>query len=125
MNALSNLRIGRRLAAGIAVILLLSVGATSFALFHASSNSAATRRMMEQPLATEGVMSDWLVLTYSAIARTSMIAKSTDDTLSTTFAATISHSVAKGSAWVKQVEALLTRDEEKVQFQNIVALRAR
>lgn len=113
MHALSHLRIGTRLAAGFALVLLLSVISTSYALYSAHVNADATRQMMEKPLAKERLVSDWYVLIYSAIARTSMIAKSTDETLSSVFADTIADSTKQGSELLKKIEALLDSDEEK------------
>jgi methyl-accepting chemotaxis protein len=93
-------------------------------LINARSAAEATKQMTEKPLVKERLVSDWFVLTYSSVARTSMIAKSTDDTLATTFAATIADSVTKGSALLKQVESLVSNDEEKAMVKAIVAQRA-
>ena len=123
MHALSHLRIGTRLAAGFALVLLLSVISTSYALYSAHVNAEATRQMMEKPLAKERLVSDWYVLIYSAIARTSMIAKSTDETLSNVFADTIADSTKQGSELLKKIEALLDSDEEKAIFKSSIAER--
>jgi methyl-accepting chemotaxis protein len=96
MTFLPNVRIGTRLAIGFAVVLMFSVISTSYALFSASKNAEATKRMMQVPLAKERIASNWYVLIYSAIARTSMIAKSADDSLSTVFADVIAASVKSG-----------------------------
>ena len=125
MKLLSNVRIGTRLAIGFGVVLALTLLSTAFALVTARSNAEATRQMMEKPLAKERLISDWYVLTYSAIARTSMIAKTTDETLPVTFADVISDSVKKGSETMAKVEALLESDAEKAMFQSIVDLRAK
>jgi methyl-accepting chemotaxis protein len=125
MTFFSSFRIGARLAAGFAVVLLLSIISTSYSLVTARGAADATRRMTEMPLLKERLVSDWFVLTTSAIVRTSMIAKSTDDTLATVFAATIADSVVKGSAILKQVEPLLGSEAEKSMMKEIVADRAR
>ncbi|TNC73129.1 HAMP domain-containing protein [Janthinobacterium lividum] len=125
MHALSHLRIGTRLAAGFALVLLLSVISTSYALYSAHVNAEATRQMMEKPLAKERLVSDWYVLIYSAIARTSMIAKSTDETLSNVFADTIADSTKQGSELLKKIEALLDSDEEKAIFKASIAERVK
>ncbi|MGK5028253.1 methyl-accepting chemotaxis protein [Janthinobacterium sp. MDT1-19] len=125
MHALSHLRIGTRLAAGFALVLLLSVISTSYALYSARVNAEATRQMMEKPLAKERLVSDWYVLIYSAIARTSMIAKSTDETLSSVFADTIADSTKQGSELLKKIEALLDSDEEKSIFKASIAERVK
>ena len=121
--ALKNLRIGSRLAIGFATILLLSLAGTGSALYTARTSAAATQMLMEQPLAKERLVADWYVMTYSAIARTSMIARSSDPTLATVFAKPIADSVTNTTAIVKDVESRLTSESEKEVFNTIVALR--
>ncbi|GJI91453.1 methyl-accepting chemotaxis protein [Duganella hordei] len=123
MNFLSHMRIGTRLAVGFAIVLLLAVFATSVALVNARANAAATRNMMEKPLAKERLVSDWYVLIYSAVARTALIARSTDDTLSTTFADVIAASSKRGGEVLGQIKELLSTDEEKATFEASVAFR--
>jgi len=118
-----HLRIGARLAIGFAAILLLALAGTATALYNTRSATAATKQMMDKPLAKERLVSDWYVLTYSAIARTSLIARSSDNTLSTVFAKPIADSVADTTAILKKVEALLDSPEEKDTLQAILALR--
>ncbi len=125
MNFLSHMRIGSRLALGFAIVLLLSVIATSVALLNARANAEATKQMMAQPLAKERLVADWYVLIYSAVARTAMISRSTDETLPVVFADVINASVKHGGELIDQIKALLTRDEEKAMMDNIVALRNR
>ena len=50
-------------------------------------------------------MSDWYTNTYSAVARTALIARSTDETLSTAFAKPIADSVTRSTELIKQIEA--------------------
>ncbi len=121
--ALKNLRIGSRLGIGFAAILVLSLAGTASALYTARSSAEATQQLMEQPLAKERLVADWYVLTYSAIARTSLIARSSDATLSTTFAKPIADSVTNTTTILKKVEALLSTPEEKETLQTILALR--
>ena len=125
MNFLSHMRISSRLALGFAIVLLLSVIATSVALVNARANAEATKQMMAQPLAKERLVSDWYVLIYSAIARTAMISRSTDETLPVVFADVINASVKRGGELIEQIKPLLVRDEEKAMMDNIVALRNR
>ena len=125
MHALSHLRIGTRLAAGFALVLLLSVISTSYALYSAHVNAEATREMMEKPLAKERLVSDWYVLIYSAIARTSMIARSTDETLSGVFTETIADSTKQGGELLKKIETLLVSEEEKAIFKASIAERVK
>jgi methyl-accepting chemotaxis protein len=124
-HLLNNLRIGSRLALGFALILILATVATSTALLSARSGAQATQQMMQVPLAKERLVSDWYVMTYSAIARTSMIARSSDNNLSSMFAKPIADSVTKTSGIVKQVEALLSTPEEKTLLASITDERAK
>jgi len=118
-------RIGLRLAIGFAIVLIFSIVSTAYAMIAANDNSAETKRMMALPLAKERLVADWYVLTYSAIARTAMIARSTDQTLSTVFAAPIADSVKRGSATIKEIEALLASDQEKNMMKGIIAYRVK
>jgi methyl-accepting chemotaxis protein len=120
---LKNLRIGSRLTLGFATMLVLSLAGTSFALYTTRSSAEATQQMMQKPLTKERLVSDWYVLTYSAIARTSLIARSTDNTLSAVFAKPIKDSVADTTVILKKVEALLDSPEEKATLQDILGLR--
>src|SRR5471032_272417 len=124
MNPLSNIRIGPRLAIGFAIVLSLSVVSTSCSLLSARDNAEATKLMMEQPLAKERLVSDWFALNYSSMARTSMIAKSSDDALSTTFAATIADTSKTISALQERINGLLSGDEEKTIYRDLVTARA-
>jgi methyl-accepting chemotaxis protein len=123
MRFLSHLRIRTRLSIGFAAVLLMSVFATSVALVDARANAEATRQMMAKPLAKERIVSDWYVLIYSAIARTALIARSTDETLSVTFADVIADSVKQGSALLANIKELLVTPEEKAMYDQAIGLR--
>jgi len=123
MNVLSQMRIGTRLAVGFAVVLLLAILATSVALVNARANAQATRDMMEQPLAKERLVSDWYVLIYSAIARTALIARSSDEKLSDTFADVIAASTKRGGELLGKIKELLSSDDERKIYEEITELR--
>ncbi|MDB5992831.1 MAG: hypothetical protein JWQ10_4234 [Herbaspirillum sp.] len=125
MKILNNLRISSRLTFSFSIVLLLAIVSTSLALINGNRNAEATRLMMENPLAKERLIADWYVLTYSAIARTTMIARSTDEKLATTFAADIADSVKQGTEKIKAIEPQLTSETEKALFKNIIDLRAK
>jgi methyl-accepting chemotaxis protein len=125
MRFLSQLRIGSRLAAGFGIVLVLSALGTAYALYQSNATANATRAMMERPLAKERIVSDWYVLIYSAIARTHMIARSSDAELSNTFASVIAESTRRGGELFKSIEALLESEDERKIYQDAVALRAK
>ena len=104
---LFRLRIGTRLALAFGIILLLSVVSTAYALVAARAGAEATRQLTALPLAKERLVADWHTFSASAVARTALIARSTDNTLSATFAKPIADSVARATELVKQVEPLL------------------
>jgi methyl-accepting chemotaxis protein len=120
-----HLRIGSRLAAAFALILILAIVATASALLTARANAQATARMMDMPLTKERLVSDWYVMTYSAIERTSLMARSTDNTLATVFADMVAKGVASTTAVIKQVEPLLDTPEEKTKMETVQAMRAK
>ena len=124
MNFLSHTRIGTRLAAAFAIVLLLAVIATTVGLVNARHQATATRDMMEKPLAKERLVSDWYVLMYSAIARTELIARSKDASLPTVFADVIAASSKRGAELMGKVKELVASDEERAMFNQIVVLRA-
>jgi methyl-accepting chemotaxis protein len=125
MTFLPNVRIGTRLAIGFAIVLALSIVSTGYALMNASANAEATKRMMAVPLAKERIASDWYVLIYSAIARTSIIAKSTDGSISKVFADVIAASSKKGTETLQKLEPLLTSDEERAIYKTSIAMRTK
>src|SRR5471032_3000013 len=123
MNILSHLRISARLALGFAIVLLLSVCATGVALYNARANAVATKLMMAKPLAKERIVADWYVPIYSAVVRTQVIARSADETLSSTFATSISESVKTGGELLKSIDALIDNDDERAMYQQAARLR--
>ena len=125
MNLFSRFRIGTRLAAGFAIVLLLSIMSTCYSLAVMHSAAEASKRMTEAPLVKERLVADWYANTYAAVARTALIARSTDETLSTTFAAPIADSVTRSTELIRQVDALLASEEEKAMMKVIIAERAR
>jgi methyl-accepting chemotaxis protein len=118
-----NLKVGTRMGIGFAIVLSLSVVSIATGIWNLRQVAMETQRMMESPLAKERIVSDWTVLTNAAIARTSFIVKSTDETLATTFAEDIDASAKKGSEIQNSLEPLLTSDLEKEKYALIKTLR--
>ena len=123
MKTLTNIRIGARLAIGFAIVLLLAIVCTSFSVISAWENARATRAMMEKPLAKERLTSDLYLLIYSAVERTTLIAKSSDESLSVTFADAIAAGTKKGGGLLKQVEGMLSGEQEKAAFAAVMQVR--
>src|SRR5471032_2476372 len=125
MHHLSNIRIGVRLALGFAAILLLSIIAIAFALVNARDNAEATKRMMAEPLAKERIVNDWYTQTSVTIARTVMMAKSSDQSLAATFAEVMVDGSKKGNVLNKKMGELASSPEEKAIYDATLAVRAK
>jgi methyl-accepting chemotaxis protein len=125
MKSLSNIRIGQRLALGFGIVLVLSILSTIYSLVNTRHLSEETKSMMAQPLAKERLASDLYLLIYSAVERTTLIAKSSDETLSVVFASEIAAGTKKGGGLLKEVESMLSTDEEKEFFKAIMASRGK
>jgi methyl-accepting chemotaxis protein len=125
MTYLSNLRIGTRLALGFAVVLVFSTVSTAFALMAAYQNAEASKRMMAEPLLRERTATDWYTQTSVTVARTIMMAKSTDQSLATTFAETMAEGSKKGNALNRKMGELVTSPEEKALYEATIAVRAK
>ena len=123
MSTFAQVRIGTRLVLGFAVVLILATIATGYALINTRQSAAATKIMMSSPLAKERIVADWYAIIHSAVIRTTFIAKSTDSELAKTFATDIANSVKNGTAKAKELEGLLTLDEEKARYAQILDLR--
>ena len=125
MNTLSRLRIGARLALGFATVLVLAIVATAFALMNALHNADATKRMMADPLTKERLANDWYTQTSVTIARTVMLAKSSDTALAGTFAATMADGSKKGNEMNRRMGDMVSTDAEKAIYQATLAVRVK
>jgi methyl-accepting chemotaxis protein len=125
MKSLSTIRIGQRLALGFGIVLVLSILSTVYSLVNTRHLSEATKSMMAQPLAKERLASDLYLLIYSAVERTTLIARSSDETLSVVFADEIAAGTRRGGGLLKDVENMLATDEEKEFFKAIMASRGK
>lgn len=125
MNAFANLSISVRLAIAFAMAIVLSIVSVSCALVNARDNADSVKRMMALPLVKERITGDWYVHVYAAVARTSMIAKSTDPTLTATFADDIGEDAKQGTALGKQIKDLLTSADEQAIYEGAMQVRAK
>lgn len=114
-----NIAIGRRLALGFAVTILLGILIAAIAIWRMHDVSQATHAMMDSPLAKERLLSDWYSKIDSAVRRTSAIAKSSDPSLAAYFADESKASSAISADLQKKIEALLVADDEKALFARI------
>jgi len=86
MKIIGDMKIGKRLAFGFAIILAFSIVITAIGIWRLQAVSDATNAMMAQPLLKERVIGDWYANLHSGIRRTIAIAKSSDPALGPYFA---------------------------------------
>src|SRR5271165_3639488 len=122
---LASLRVGTRMGIGFAIVLFIAVVATAIGIWNLRQVAMATQQMLDKPLAKERIVSDWYQLINEGIVRTSVIVKSADDSLGTSFAADIDATAVKATAMQNSLEPMLTSNEEKEAFQEIKTIRSK
>ncbi|HEX8602524.1 MAG TPA: MCP four helix bundle domain-containing protein, partial [Pseudoduganella sp.] len=120
---MKNLPIGKRLAAGFGFVLALTALMTMFGIHELQSVAGATAVVMREPLAKERIVGDWYRLIHTSVRRTTAISKSTDMSLGAFFAEETANSSREVNGLQKQVEALLTTQQEKQVFDQIGTAR--
>jgi methyl-accepting chemotaxis protein len=123
MNVIGNMKIGKRLGLGFAVILALSVLVAVIGVWRLQSVAKATQAMMDVPLAKERMIGDWYRHTYAGIRRTIAVAKSSDPSLSAFFKPESDEATRISGDLQKKIQELIASDEEKQLFDKIMALR--
>jgi methyl-accepting chemotaxis protein len=103
---LNQLRIGVRLGAGFGVLLALVALMMAIGIWRLSAMSDATREMMAMPLAKERLVSEWFRSVAVGVRRTTAIAKSSDPSLETVFAAEVKSSTVRGNEISKALDAM-------------------
>jgi methyl-accepting chemotaxis protein len=111
---ISDLSIGRRLSLGFAVILAILILNTGLGIYRLQGVAAATREMMQTPLAKERLISDWYRTVFAGMRRTTAIAKSSDPVLATFFAGEAKEGTAFAQSLIKQIEGLTTDSDQKL-----------
>jgi methyl-accepting chemotaxis protein len=113
MKLLSNMKIGNRLALGFAVVLGFSVLLTIVGLLKMNALAGATKAMLALPIEKERLVSDWSRNIDVAVARTTVIAKSSDTTLVQYFAKQTADTSKSAADILKKLEPLLADEKEK------------
>ncbi|WP_280191049.1 methyl-accepting chemotaxis protein [Delftia sp. PS-11] len=123
MKFLSNLSVAKRMGLGFALILLLSMGVISLSISRLNALADATQEMLQNPVKTERLISDWARILNTGIARTAAVARSSDPSLATFFAQDGKVAVQQAGELQQAVEALMVLDIEKKLFKEIGDLR--
>jgi methyl-accepting chemotaxis protein len=123
MSLLNKLNIGKRLLVGFALILLCALFAVGAALSRLGAVADASRELLEQPLATERLVSDWYRVIYAGIRRNLAIVKNNDGTLAEYFADEVAESTRESLKLQKQIEQHIDTPREKQLWQELLDLR--
>jgi methyl-accepting chemotaxis protein len=123
MTYFGNMKIGNRLALGFAFVLMAAIVIVGLSMWRLHDIAAATRAMMEKPLAKERLVSDWYRTIHTSVRRTTAIAKSSDPSLAAFFAEDAAAASKLSTTQQKAIEALLSSDEEKAVFDKLSAVR--
>ena len=116
MNKLS---IGKRLAAGFALVLALAACVIALASWRLAATASATRLMMDEPLAKERLISDWNRNINSGVRRTMAIAKSSDASLVELFREDQALSTKTSSEMQDKLKGLIRSPEEQRLFDEV------
>ena len=124
MNPLTRqLSVGQRLGLSFALVLLLSLITSSVALYRLSDVAHATQQLLNEPLTTERLVSDWYRNVHTGIRRTTAIAKSSDPSLAVFFKADQEESTRSSGILQKAVEEHMNTEKEKALFKAILETR--
>lgn len=123
MGFLANIRIGKRLAIGFALILAMTAVIATVGIWRLNEVAGSTRAMMEQPLAKERMIVDWYTQIFAAVRRTAAIVKSSDPALGPFFKEDAAATAKTTTDLMKQIEPLIEGDAEKALYAKIVAQR--
>ncbi|MFG6489556.1 methyl-accepting chemotaxis protein [Roseateles sp. BYS78W] len=110
------LSIGRRLAAGFALVLALAAGVIVLASWRLASTATETRQMMDEPLAKERLISDWSRNINAGVRRTMAIAKSSDPSLVELFKDEAAQSTKASGEMQEKLKGLVRSPEEQKLF---------
>jgi methyl-accepting chemotaxis protein len=107
MGIVANMKIGRRLGLGFALILAMTVAIAAIGAWRLTEVADSTRAMMAVPLSKERLITDWYSLNFASIRRTAAIVKSTDPSLGAYFKEDAAASVKRAAELLKQIEPLI------------------
>jgi methyl-accepting chemotaxis protein len=113
MNKLS---IGKRLAVGFGLVLVLAGCAILLASWRLAATAAATRQMMDEPLLKERLIADWNRNINSGVRRTMAIAKSSDASLVELFKEDQAQSSKSSNELQERIKGLIRSADEQALF---------
>jgi methyl-accepting chemotaxis protein len=121
MISLANLNIGKRLAIGFSLTLVLAVMIAGVGMSRLDRTADATARVLAVPLAKERLIDEWHMMVYSGVRRTAAIVKSSDPALAAYFKEDGVHSASHSAELMKQITPLIAAGEEQALWERIGA----
>jgi methyl-accepting chemotaxis protein len=119
MGFLANINIGKRLGIGFALVLAMTAVIAAVGIARLNAVADSTRAMMASPLAKERLIADWHMQVFAAVRRTAAIVKSSDPSLVAYFKEDGAVTSKRSSELIKQIESLLSGEQEKALFKKI------
>ena len=123
MSFFNNLNIGKRLAAGFALTLAISLLIASVGIMRLNATADRSAAVLAAPLAKERMITEWYMQIFAAVRRTAAIVKSTDPSLGPYFKEDAAKTGSRSTELMKQIEPLITDGAEKTLFDKISAQR--
>jgi methyl-accepting chemotaxis protein len=114
-----NIKIGPRLGGGFAIVLVFSILVAVIGIWRLDTVTKETRAMMDMPLRTERLVSEWNTLLLNAIQRTTSVVKSKDPELEDFLSKEAAKSSKVSSETLAQVDKLISLDDERALFKSI------
>ncbi|GGC60609.1 methyl-accepting chemotaxis protein [Undibacterium terreum] len=122
-NFITNLNIGKRLSLGFAVVLLCSLAAIFIGITRLNAVANETQDLLDDPLASERMISDWYRNVHTGIRRTLAIVKNSDSTLAAFFADEVAESTRVSGELQKKIEPHIVSPKEKQIWGELSELR--
>jgi len=122
---LRDMKIGKRLAVGFALIFIVSLASSLVSIWRLHDVAATTHEMMHTSLAKERMISDWYRATYGSIRRTMAIAKSNDTSLDSFFAKDAADALQLATEMQNKIAPLLETDQEKALYTALIDARSK
>ncbi len=113
MLLMRNANIGKKITIVFGIVLLVSTVTTGIGLWQLKKMTASTQELMNVPLIKERLISDWYRIIFAGSRRNAAIAKSADNSLVAFFAEDAAKGAKDSGEILKQVEKLLTSEQEK------------
>ncbi|MBT0570155.1 HAMP domain-containing protein [Curvibacter sp. CHRR-16] len=123
MRQLSNLSVSKRLALGFSALLLLSVFIIGLSMSRLNAVADATQEMMQNPIRTERIISDWYRHVQASVTRAIAVTRSSDPTLMDFFKGEQAQSSKISAELLKAMQEEMNTPEEKATVADIESLR--